>query len=365
MKRILLAIGSSDIGGAQIVFLNHLKELVRRGYVVTALLPEGPLVRLIDDGKVEIKITNFRSISALFSVARILRRGEFDVVNAYLTRCSLMVGLANVAARTPSCCTLLNAIIHEKLNPLQRLGYPWMYRLIQRLTDGIIVNAEHTRQQFASVAGMNAEGIRLIHSGIETARLTDEQEGKRRGPVFVIGSVGRLSVEKGNIYLLEALTHLKGTDFECLIAGDGPSRSQLEAYVRNSGLQDRVRFLGFRANVAEIIQQMDVLVLPSLNETFGLSIVEACMLKTVVIASDVGGIPEVIQDGVSGLLVPAKDGRKLAEKIAYIHQHPEEARKMAAAGHRFASRRFTTSIMTEETLKYYSEILARRNSPAD
>jgi glycosyltransferase involved in cell wall biosynthesis len=364
MRRILLAIGSSDIGGAQVVFLNHLRELVRLGYVVTVLLPEGPLVRLIDSGKVEMKITNFRSLSALLAVARILHRGKFDLVNAYLTRCSLVVGLANVAARTPSCCTLLNAIIHEKLNWMQRLGYPWMYRLIQRLTDGIIVNAEHIRQNFASIAGMNAQGIRLIYPGVETASLTDGQEGKKRGPVFVIGSVGRLSVEKGNIYLLKALNHLKGFDFECLIAGDGPSRSQLEAYVRDNGLRDRVRFLGFRANVAEIMQQLDVLVLPSLNEALGLSIVEACRLKTVVIASDVGGIPEVIQDAVSGLLVPAKDEQKLAEKIAYIHQHPEEARKMAEAGHRYASGRFTTGIMTGETLKYYSEILARRNSPA-
>jgi len=364
MKRILLAIGSSDIGGAQIVFLNHLKELVLRGYEVTALLPEGPLVRLIDGENTKILITDFASVMTIFSIARKLRQQKHDMLNAHLTRCALMVGLANVMTRTPFCCTLHNEIIHEKLNWIQRLFYPRIYRLIQRLSDGIIVNGPYMRKQFISQAGMDSAKVRVIYCGLDLARHTVERPEKIRGSVFVIGSVGRLSVEKGNIYLLEALTHLKGIDFECLIAGDGPSKSQLEAYVRDNGLQDRVRFLGFCANVAEIIQQLDVLVLPSLNETFGLSIVEACRLKTVVIASEVGGIPGVIQDGVSGLLVPAKDGRKLAEKIAYIHQHPEDGRKMAEAGHRFASGRFTTSIMTEETLKYYAEILARRNRSA-
>jgi glycosyltransferase involved in cell wall biosynthesis len=356
---ILLAIGSSEIGGGQKVFLTQIKEFIKRDYSLVVVLPEGPLVQLVQSYRVKTCIVNFNSMAALLSIAKIMKQEQVDIVNTYLTKCSLLFSLVNIIYRLPLCCTLLNAITHEKLGRYRKFIYPSLYLLLHKLCNGIIVNSEQNKRHFIEVAGIDAKDIKVIYSGIDVDEFTNAQENRPKSDKFVIGAVGRLSLEKGHIYLMKALTHLRKIDFECLIVGDGPLRSELENYVTNENLTRNVIFLGFKKNVAEIMAQMDIVVMPSLNETFGITIVEAFALKKLVIASDVGGIPELVNHKITGLLFPVKNSVALAEAIEYAFNNKEEMEKMSNNAYEFAMKNFTSAAMADNTLRYYDSILCR------
>ena len=152
------------------------------------------------------------------------------------------------------------------------------------------------------------------------------------------------------MFLVRALTHLRHIDGVCLLAGDGPLRHELERVALDEGVTDRIRFLGFQEGVAQVMSQMDVVVMPSLDETFGITIVEAFALKKMVIASDVGGIPELVHHGRTGLLVPPRDSRALADAIEYAYTHRSECEQMGKNAYAFAVDTFTTSVMVDRTL---------------
>jgi glycosyltransferase involved in cell wall biosynthesis len=365
MKRILLAIGSSEIGGGQKIFLTCIREFLKRNCSIVVVLPNGPLVEIVKSFNVKIYIVNFNSITALIKIAMILHREKVDIVNTYLTKCSFLFSLVNIFFRVPLCCTLLNAITHEKLGNLQKRVYPFIYFLLQKLCDGIIVNSGQNKKHFIDVAKINDNLIKVIYSGIDIDEFQGFQNQKPRDHKFVIGAVGRLSPEKGHIYLIKALTHITNIDFECIFVGDGPLLAELENYVKELNLDSRIKFLGFQANVARIMYQMDVVIMPSLNETFGITIVEAFALKKIVIASDAGGIPELVINNKTGLLFPAKDSSALAEKILYVYNNKEEAHTMAMNGYEYFKKNFTSSIMAENTITYYNTLTTHKRAISD
>jgi glycosyltransferase involved in cell wall biosynthesis len=357
MKRIMLAIGSSEIGGGQKVFLTCIREFLKRDCSIVVVLPNGPLIELVKCFNVKIYIVNFNSITALIKIAMILHKEKADIINTYLTKCSFLFSLVNIFFRVPLCCTLLNAITHEKLGNLQKRVYPFVYFLLHKLCDGIIVNSGQNKKHFIDVARMNGNLIKVIYSGIDIDEFQGFQNQKPSDHKFVIGAVGRLSPEKGHIYLIKALNYITNIDFECIFVGDGPLRAELENYVRKVNLDKRVKFLGFQANIAQTMSQMDVVVMPSLNETFGITIIEAFALKKIVIASDVGGIPELVINGRTGFLFPIRDSSTLAEKILYVYNNKEEAQTMAMNGYEYFRKNFTSSIMADNTIQYYDSIV--------
>jgi len=200
------------------------------------------------------------------------------------------------------------------------------------------------------VAGMDPQKVTAIRTGIDVEGFARQREPRGSSDTLVIGAVGRLSPEKGHVYLVRALSYLRGIDCLCLLVGDGPLRAELEQVAVQEGVADRIRFLGFQENVAGVMSQMDVVVMPSLDESFGLTILEAFALEKLVIASDVGGIPELVQHGRTGILVPARDSAALAAAIEYALTHRTECQQMARDAYAFAVNTFTTSAMVDRFL---------------
>ena len=362
MKKILFAIGySAQIGGGQKVFIATIKELSKMDCQITVMLPDNTLVSFLKLLNVNIHVVDFRSPKSLVAIHKILKENDFDVINTYLPKVSLLVSLVNLFYRKPICCTLLNAILHEKLNRFQKSIYPFLYFILSRMCDGFIVNSKQNKKHFIDVARINSNSIKVIYSGIDVNEFHGFQNEKPRNPKFVLGAIGRLSPEKGHIYLLRALADISNIDYKCLIVGDGPSRDELESYARKANLDKRVEFLGFQANVACAMSQMDAVIMPSLNETFGITIVEAFAMKKVVIASDAGGIPELVINEKTGLLFPAKDCAVLARKILYVYNNKEEAQAMAIRGYEYFKNNFTSAAMAENTIKYYDSLIKIRS----
>jgi len=159
----------------------------------------------------------------------------------------------------------------------------------------------------------------------------------------LVGYVGRLSVEKGVTYLIDAMAEVraKQADVHLLVVGEGDHRSPLQERVDMLGLPQAVTFLGERADARQIIGALDVLVLPSLTEGLPNVILEAFAYKTPVVATAVGGVPELVIDGETGWLVPPRDPHALAQAILDALSNPEEARRRAENAYKHLLEHFT------------------------
>ena len=171
----------------------------------------------------------------------------------------------------------------------------------------------------------------------------------------------RLHEEKGHHYLFEAIPQitLRAGRVIFLLAGDGKHRAELEAEVRARGIEGSVRFLGRRDDVPELIALSTLVVLPSLAESFGFSLLEAMSMGKPVVGSTTGGIPEVVTDGETGLLVPAADSSSLADAICRILQDEKLAQMLGEAGRRSAAR-FTFERMISGYQAVYQKVTEHR-----
>jgi glycosyltransferase involved in cell wall biosynthesis len=171
------------------------------------------------------------------------------------------------------------------------------------------------------------------------------------GEVSLVGTVGRLAPQKDQETLLEAAALVPEARF--VLVGDGELRPELERRAAELGIADRVTFTGAREDVPELLASFDVFAHPSLFEGFCLAVLEAQAAGVPVVATPVGGIPETVVDGETGLLVPTRDPTALAAAIRRLLEDREFAQRLADAARRSA-RRYSTERMVEETLKVYS-----------
>jgi glycosyltransferase involved in cell wall biosynthesis len=169
---------------------------------------------------------------------------------------------------------------------------------------------------------------------------------------LIIGYVGRLSQEKGPFYLLQALTQLNDINYECIIVGDGPLMEDLKYFSKVNNLFEKVSFIGYHPEPINLMSMMDIVVVPSLNETFGITIIESFALKKIVIASDIGGIKEIVQNGINGYLFTPKSTNQLSELIRNIQTGKINTSKIGKNAMNFALNNFTSEIMANKTYDF-------------
>jgi glycosyltransferase involved in cell wall biosynthesis len=181
----------------------------------------------------------------------------------------------------------------------------------------------------------------------------------------VIGAISRLDEpKKGLAVLLHALADVARRNdmpaWQCVLVGDGPARDGLRHLAAELGLPGRIVFAGMRRDAASVLPVMDIFVCPSLYEGFGIAIVEAMAAGRPVIASDVGGIPEIVVHEDTGLLVPPGDAGALADAIAALLSRPDRARALGARGRERARQRFSIGTAVRRHQQLYEALSARR-----
>jgi glycosyltransferase involved in cell wall biosynthesis len=240
--------------------------------------------------------------------------------------------------------------------------------LANRCAALVIVNSATTGEAFVAAGGRRSL-VRIVHNGIDVApfdALTGGDDVRRSGaqaaprPV-TIGLFGRLSQWKGQHVLLEALRELDGV--EALIVGDAlfgehAYRRRLRAIAAEPALAGRVRFLGQRADVPELMKSVDIVVHTSLDpEPFGRVIVEGMLAERPVIATRGGGVDEIIEDGVDGVLVPPNEPAALAAEIRRLCAEPALARRLAVNGRAKALRQFLLGTMQRRLATVLGEVV--------
>jgi glycosyltransferase involved in cell wall biosynthesis len=268
----------------------------------------------------------------------------------------------------------LIATVHGKSYYPERLKRRVAYRLVSRMSTMVAVS--HDLKRFiVQQLGIAPDRIRVIHNGVEphVPIPLDEVEryraelGLQRGE-RVVGTVASLYPVKGHTYLLEAvgavLEACPRTTF--LLIGQGELHRSLEAEARSRGYGERVRFLGFRPDVSALLDLMDVFALPSLSEGLSIAVLEAMAAGKPVVATDVGGNGELVVDGETGFLVPARDADALAGAVIRLLKDAGRAAEFGRRGRRRAREHFSLSAMSNEYARLYEHCLgARARMPED
>jgi len=206
----------------------------------------------------------------------------------------------------------------------------------------VVAISDYNRRLLSDLYGSEiARKIKVVHCGTDPDIFTPREHPKQ-SDTFTMVCVGRLLEMKGQTYLVDACNILKerGVKFECLFVGDGEDREMLTEQIQRLGLQDEVKILGFqpRQQVKELLNQADVMLLPSVITSTGkmegipVALMEALATGIPVISTKISGIPELIEDGVSGLLVPERDAKQLAEAIYRLYDEPELREQFAEKG---------------------------------
>lgn len=203
--------------------------------------------------------------------------------------------------------------------------------------------------------------VHVVYPGVPVGQSPPPrlQEPMRNGENQIVGTAARLVPVKGLLYLIRAIsllrTQLPGVQLE--IAGSGPEESALKEEVRTLHLEDCVRFLGWQNNLQPLLERCDIFVLPSLEEAFGIVLVEAMAAGLPVIATNVGGIPEIVEHGKTGLLVPPADPVSLAGQLMLLLTDIHERRRLGQAGWDLARQKFSQESMICATERIYEQLL--------
>lgn len=301
--------------------------------------------------------------SAIRELAAYLRRKEIDLLHAHMYRAEVLGARAALEAGTP----VLMATVHSS-----RIRSPTDIATLAALTpamDRLIVPSTSIAAKVRA-EGRGAAQFTVIPNGVDLARFdlpvtacALRREFGIPGGAPLLGVVARLEPEKGHRYLVDAMPAiLRGAPETWLvIVGEGSLDAELRA--RAAALpppaNERILFTGRREDVAAVTGEIDVAVLPSLREAQGISILEAMARRRPVVASAVGGIPEVLTDGVDGLLVPPADPAALAEACVRLASSAELRRQLGEAGRATVEARFSLDAMVRRIEDVYDEELVR------
>ena len=304
---------------------------------------------------------------AVLQLTSHLRRGCYAVVHAHGTKAALITRPAALLAGTRAVFyTVHNSIYYAGLPGWQQQTMAAAERLLARNTDRIIAVSEDLRRELLDRTGLDPELVVTIPNGIEVpARKPPDSTLPFRRRLSLpplgslVGTVVRLAPQKGVADFLAAAAILcpnNSTSF--VVAGDGPLRESLESKAHNLGLTNRIHFLGHLADVPFLLRALDIFVLPSLTEGFPLSLLEAMAEGLPVVATRVGGVPEIVYHGVTGLLVPPGNPGALAGAIQELLVNHNLSAAMGQAGRNSVAHSFSLDTMVDRTLEQYQQVLA-------
>jgi len=367
--RVLALTVGLGLGGTERLLLLVAPRLRALGFDVRvgALKGDGPLRGDLERAGVPCVRFGARhrgDLGALLRLGRYLRRERIDVLHAHLFYANVVARIVGRMAGVP----VVLASHHDTdvwMGPHHRL----LERLTAPLSDRVLACSEAVRRYALERHRLSPGRVLTLRNAIDAGAVPSGPDARDRARAMlgagphdrVAGTLGRLhEPKKGLRVFLAAAARVAAADPRArfVLVGDGPARSELERLAASLGIADRVRFLGERADAASLLPGFDVLVQPSLWEGFGLSVLEGMAAGVPVVATCVGGLPEVVRDGLDGVLVPPSDAPRLAAAITALLADDGRAARLGAAGLLRARGEFHVDRLVAETASVYRTLLA-------
>lgn len=403
--RVLFVDHAAVLSGAELALLDIARHFRRTSRVV--LFEDGPFRKRLEEEDVAVDVIAapesvtsvtragglWDDLKASFGVLKLAwklarRACSYDVLHANSQKAMVVSALAGALARRPVVWHLHDLMNADHFSTLHRVVTT---QAANALVTRVIANSQATREAFVRNGGAPSK-VRVVYNGIrstafetesasetniapssatDTPEMVSQKRNKRCtleltasdlvDDAPVVGVFGRLAPWKGQHVLIEALRELPYA--HALVVGaplfenDHPYEQKLRAQAAHLGMEDRVHFLGFRDDVPHLMHACDVVAHTSVDaEPFGRVVVEGMMAGRPVVAARAGGPQEIVESGVTGLLVPPGDPEALAAALRKVLEQPERARALAAEGRRVARRRFSVDTMLEAMEQQYRQI---------
>ncbi len=383
--KVLRVIARLNVGGPALHVAYLAGGLAERGYDTT--LVAGTLARgeesmaaaasqrgvtIVPLDELHREVAPLRDLRAILRLARLIRRERPDILHTHTAKAGAVGRVAALISgrARPSVIvhTFHGHVLRGYFNPLTTLGFRLLERWLATFTTALIAVSPEVRDDLVRLGVAPAEKFAIVRLGIELDERVSAAEGARAevrrilgvAPgAFLIGWVGRMTAVKRTEDVLRALSGLleRGVDAYVCLVGDGPDRHQLERYAHELGIVRRCLFVGYQNEMGRFYQAIDALVLPSINEGTPVSVIEALAAERPAVATRVGGIPDVIRDGVDGFLVDAGDVDDLAKKLALLAREPARRAAMGAEGRARVLERYAVERLVDDIDLLYRSLL--------
>lgn len=367
--KILYVITKSEIGGAQ----THLMEVVRymhyvghnvlvvtgtAGWLTNELATIGVDYVILPDLIREINPA--KDIKTITSICHILEDKQPDIIHCHSSKAGIVGRIAGAIKNVPAVFTAHGWAFTSGVSPAKRIMYAAIEHMMLGITKRVICVSEFDRKLAKRWFLHNYNRVITVHNGIADKKFGNSTVREYSLPLKLV-SVARFSHQKNNMKLIRAveqINKLYSGSLQLNMVGDGPLLSEAQAYVESYKLEDDVHFLGSRTDVDDILNQNDIFCLISNYEGLPISIIEAMRAGIPIIASDVGGVNELVQDDVNGFLIPRGNISELIDKLKYILEHKELIKSMGEASRKIYEEEYTADRMNQKILSVYNEVTA-------
>jgi glycosyltransferase involved in cell wall biosynthesis len=328
---------------------------------------DGPYEKKLDD--IGVQVRNFRMNNLLkfwvvFKIVQYIKDNRINIVNTASFPSDVYGRIAAKLAGVPIILSTLHRLDGHKHERIYRLFF-WLDTLTMLFTTKIIAVSKIARDYLIQWHNVNPTKIVTLYNGIDTNKYKADMNGSCLLNEFnlhknypTVGVIGRLDKMKGIDCFLNAVAEIvkKTKEAQFLIVGDGPLKGELKKRAYYLGILERVVFTGFRKDIPDILSIIDILVASTLSEALPTSILEGMSAGKPVVATNVGGVPEVVINGETGILIPSKDSDALAAAILELLESPEKRVMMGKKGRQHVMEHFSIENMVREYERFYDSL---------
>jgi glycosyltransferase involved in cell wall biosynthesis len=365
---ILHIISTLHVGGVENQLALILGKYDRRKLspLVCSLSDKGEIGREIKESGIEViplkKLGHQFNWTIVRDIYKLIKTRDVKIVRTHQYHANLYGRLAAWLAKVP--CIV--ASVHNVYTQDKKLHRRIINRFLSGFTDRVVAVSETVKRDIVKYDGLRADKVTVIYNGIDAQRFFNISGNSIRANLgipleaHVVGTVGRLTIQKGQRYLIDAVAMLKEKfpQIALLIVGDGPMRDDLQNCAKTLGIDKNAIFLGTRRDIPQLLSAMDIFVLPSLWEGLGTALIEAMASGKAVIATDIAPFREIINSEKVGILVPVKDRRAIASSIELLLNNKALAQTLAECAKERSFSNFSMDITTNRYVGLFENILS-------
>ncbi|MDD5693095.1 MAG: glycosyltransferase family 4 protein [Patescibacteria group bacterium] len=357
-KKVLIIYSGAKIWGGIETYLENLFKYYDHDKLELVLVSMGEweLTNKLESQKYKVKSLSGKRIrfKTISEIAELTKAEKANLIVSQGVVANFYARLAAKKAKIPQLTTIHSNLEYDYPDGAIRLAYRLSDRLFRRNTSHFITVSKYLKDELVR-SGISASKVTAIYNGIdeEAIKSTSSSHMSTVKGLTTVGSIGRFHYTKGYHNLIEAFTYLRELPVNLVIYGDGEERKSLEELIERLDLSDKVVLPGYTRNIGSVLANLNIYVQSSLMEGFGLTVIEAMLAGRPTIVTPVGSLPELVNDGKTGLITGDTEPESIAVAIKTLVENKELAKKLANEGQIEAKKKYSIKKWLNETEKVY------------